>query len=69
MKYRKYYFGFIETEQNLSDPNSSLGYVVCIMDTRKEGFTIPRETEDGTFISTMPGYAVGGIELGGLILE
>ena len=68
-KYKKYYFGFITTEQNLSDPNDSLGYVVCVMNSYSESYTFPRRTNDGSFISVLTGNAVGGTEIGAIIYE
>ena len=65
-KYKKYHIGFVTTERQLSDPDNTKGYVVCIMDSYDEGYTIPRRTDDGRFISVMSGYAVGGTEIGAL---
>lgn len=65
-KYEDKYIGMVITEQKLNDPNNSMGYVVYIMDTYEETFKIPRNLEGGLFVSTMPGMAVGGIEIGGL---
>ena len=64
--YENYYIGFVTTEQNLSDPDNEMGYVVYIMDSYDEGFTIPRRTNEGHFISIISGYAVGGIEIGAI---
>jgi hypothetical protein len=66
-KYDKYYIGFVTTERNYDDPDNEKGYVVCIMDAYDEGFTIPRKTSDGRFISIMSGYAVGGTEIGAIL--
>ena len=65
-KYEQYYIGFVTTEQNMSNPDCEVGYVICIMDTYEEGFSIPRRTEDNSFVTVMPGYAVGGKEIGGV---
>ena len=65
-KYEKYFIGFVTIEQNLSDPDNEIGYVIYIMDTYDEGFSIPRRTESNQFIAVMPGYAVGGTEIGGV---
>ena len=66
-KYKKYFVGFVTTEQNLSDPDNTKGFVVYVMDSHDEGYTFPRRTEDGKFISVFEGYAVGGTEIGALI--
>ena len=68
-KYEKYYIGFVTTEDNVTDPDNEKGYVVCIMDTYDEGYTFSRETDEGQFISIMPGYAVGGTEIGAIVYE
>jgi hypothetical protein len=56
-KYANYYIGFVITEENIIDPDNEKGYVVFIMDSYDEGYTLPRRTNDGSFISVMPGYA------------
>ena len=66
-KYAKYYIGFVTTEENYTDPDNEKGYVVCIMDTYDESYTFPRSTDEGQFISVMPGYSVGGTEIGAII--
>ena len=68
-KYKNNYFGFITTEQNVTNPNNSLGYVVCVMDSYDEGYSFPRRTDEGFFISVLTGYAVGGTEIGAIIFE
>ena len=68
-KYENYYIGFVITEQNLNDPDNEKGYAVCIMDSYDEGFTIPRRTDDGQFITIMSGYSVGGTEIGVILYE
>ena len=68
-KYRKFYVGFVDTEPKYHDPDNTKGYVVCIMDEYEEGYTIPRETSDGKFISLMSGYAVGGTQIGGICFD
>ena len=65
MKYAKHYFGMAVTKQDLNNPYNDLGYVIYLMDTREETFKIQRKTDEGLYISTMPGYAVGGTEIGG----
>jgi len=67
-KYKQYHIGFVITEPKIEDPDNEKGYVVCILDSYNEGFTIPRKTDDGAFISIMPGYSVGGTELGGIYI-
>ena len=69
IRYENHYIGFVVTEQNFTDPDNEKGYVVCIMDSYEEGFSIPRRTDDGQFITVMPGYAVGGTEIGVILYE
>ena len=68
-KYEAYYIGFVTTNQNFSDPDNEMGYVVFIMDTYDEGFAVPRKTDNDQFIAIMPGYAVGGTEIGGVYFD
>ena len=65
-RYKKYYIGMIMTEEKMHDPDNALGYVVYVMDTYDEIFKIPRRFEDGTYIASMPGMAVGGTEIGSI---
>jgi hypothetical protein len=68
-KYEKFYIGFVDTEPLYHDPDNTKGYVVCVMDDYDEGYTFPRETDDGSFIGIMSGYAVGGTEIGGICID
>ena len=68
-KYDKHYIGMALTEQKPRDFDNEKGYAIYITDTYEEQFEIPRKTEDGRFISTMPGHAVGGTQLGGTYFD
>ena len=68
-KYSAYFLGFVTTERNMEDHDNEKGYVLFLMDTYNEGYDIPRFLEDGEFVAVLPGYAVGGIELGGVIFD
>jgi len=65
-KYSSYYIGFARVEPNMTDPDNEKGYVVFVANTKRELQTMPRETDDGFRISIEPGYALGGVEIGGL---
>jgi len=67
-KYEAHYIGMVLTEQKPKDFDNEKGYVVYITDSYDEQFEIPRKTDDGHYISTMPGYAVGGTQLGGAFI-
>ena len=56
-KYGDKYIGMVFIERNPADFENDRGYVLYLMDAEDEQFQIPRETEDGRYISTMPGHA------------
>ena len=68
-KYGQNYIGMVITEQKMTDPDNSQGYVLYVMDKYEEQFEIPRWLDDKTFVSTMPGMAVGGTEIGGVCFD
>ena len=68
-KYENKYIGMVVTDQKLQDPDNTKGYVIYLMDSYDETFKIPRRLEDGSFISSMPGMAVGGTEIGGVFFD
>ena len=68
-KYEKNYIGMVITEQKLHDPDNSRGYVLFVMDEYEEQFQIPRWLDDNTFVTTMTGMAVGGLEIGGWVFN
>ena len=63
-KYGPHYIGMVFIEQKPTDFDNEMGYVLYVMDTEEEQFEIPRETDDGRYISTMPGHSVGGLRMG-----
>lgn len=67
-KYDKYFFGFVVTKQELSNPYNSVGYVVYTVDTEEKQSAMPGKTEDGLYIGRMRGYAAKGpVELGDIV--
>ena len=48
-KHKKFHVGFVDTETLYHDPDNTKRYVVCFIDECEEGYTIPRETEEGNF--------------------
>ena len=68
MKYADFFFGFIITKQNLSNPFNSEGLVVCIAETEEEMHAMPSKSKDGKYISRMRGYAAKSmVELGDIV--
>ena len=68
-KYEKNYIGMVMTEEKMHDPDNALGYVLYVMDEYEEQFQIPRWLDDETFVSTLTGMAVGGMEIGGWVFD
>ena len=65
-KYSNNYIGMVFIEQNPADFENDRGYVLYLMETEEEQFQIPRETEDGRYISIMSGHGpfLGGLRMG-----
>ena len=68
-RYRNYYIGFVTSEQNMSDPDNEEGYVAYVADSEDEQYQIPRDTEDGQYISIMTGHSVGGTRIGVAVFD
>jgi hypothetical protein len=68
-KYKKHYICMAITHEKMHDPDNAEGYVIYITDTQKETYQIPRRLDNGLQISKLPGMALGGIEMGGLIFN
>lgn len=68
-KYSRHYIGYVTTELNLVDPETTKVLVVYLADSYNEQYEIPVETVEGQHISLMRGMSVGGTEIGGVCFD